>query len=336
VISANDRNGMGYIGSWYYTRGEQAAKLAILLQDYIAKGGNPRYNLADPQRYPKPLGVCNWFLDSTTAGGWFLRIGDVCGPDKDFNHAVRTKALPMMMANGWRWSKHPRFAYMLANLDKRDVFTDVEWDQIQTAAKTVKRHPWLASDTRFLPNWGAILEAGVEHDDVRFRRSAMVRLGMGWGHHHNDVMDLQIHAHGYPMTLDGGQRPGYTKPSDRDTKTHNLVSVDGKQWLGHSWARNLADFDGLGYTNTEAVPPANHPDVNLYQRQVALVDADNGAAGAATPDGKGIYPKDAKSPNSYVVDIQRVSGGRQHTHCFHAMLEDELTSNVEQIGRAHV
>jgi len=328
LVSANDRNGMGYIGSWFYTRGEQAARQAMLLDDYIRRGGDPRYNLADPNRFPKPLATCYWFLNSTTAGGWFPRTGDVCGPDKGFSH-TRGQGFTAEMANGWRWSRDPLFAYMLVREQKPGAYSDAEWKEIEAAATGVTRHPWLATRSRFLPNWGAFLEAGVRYDDVRFRRSAMVRIGQGWGHHHDDVLDLQLHAHGYPMTIDGGQRPGYTKPGDRMTRTHNLVEVDGKGWLGHSWANTLMDMEGAGYTGTEAQPPANHPEVKLYKRQVALVDVDEGAAADQMPV-KGIFSKDAASPNSYVVDVQRVEGGSVHTHCFHAMIEDELATNIEE------
>ena len=50
---------------------------------------------------------------------------------------------------------------------------------------------------------------------------------MGWGHHHNDSLDLQLYAHGLPVTVDGGQRPGYCRPNDKETRVHNLVEVNG-------------------------------------------------------------------------------------------------------------
>lgn len=316
LISGNARNGMGYIASHYYAHGEQAAPQAMALANYIQHGGLAKYNLSDPKRYPKPLAACHWFIDSRTAGNYFPRIGDVCGPDKAYGHPLYKGKLEAQCAIGWRWSKDPKFAWPIAQSGNRKGWTDAEWAEIETAAATVKRAPWLENKSRAFSNWGGFLESGVESDDPRFRRSAMVRVGQGWGHHHDDTMDLQLYAHGYPMTVDGGQRPSYTKPGDRTTRTHNLVEVDGTSWLGHAWVNTLTDADGSRYLRARAEPPANHPDVKLYQRQVALIDADPGVPGGA-------------GPNSYVFDVVRVAGGKMHTHSFHAMLEDELVSNVE-------
>jgi hypothetical protein len=331
ITSANDRHGMGYIASHYYSHGEQAAKVAAKLDVYIRHGGLETYNLGDPTRYPKPLAACHWFFDSRTAGNYFPRIGDVCGPDKGYGHPLvhqRYKSLIAQSARGWKWSRNPKFAWALAQYDDAKKWGD-QWQQITAAAATVKRAPWYDNRSRVLTNWGGFLESGVEFDDDRYRRSLMIRVGQGWGHHHNDAMDLQLHALGYPMTIDGGQRPGYGNPSDRSTITHNLVIIDGKEWLGHAWITTLSDAEDAGYMRAQAEPPRSHPEVQHYSRQAALIDVDEGAATAAAIPESRKFPKTAPAANSYVFDVQRVVGGSQHAHAFHAMIEDELACNVE-------
>ena len=53
-----------------------------------------------------------------------------------------------------------------------------------------------------------------------------MRVGEGYGHDHDDPLDLQIWAHGVPMATDTGQRPGYVQPPAHNILSHNtLVSL---------------------------------------------------------------------------------------------------------------
>src|SRR5690606_38947913 len=136
---------------------------------------------------------------------------------------------------GWRWSRDPKFAWLLHHYFGRAIETDEEWAGVEEAAAQVARAPWLDNRSRVLPNWAGILETGQQHDDFRFRRAAYVRLGMGYGHHHHDTLDLHVIAHGLPMTIDAGQRPGYSTPPDRTSRVHNVVEIDGQDHRSHSW-----------------------------------------------------------------------------------------------------
>ena len=74
--------------------------------------------------------------------------------------------------------------------------------------------------------------------------------------------------------------------------------------------------------------------VDLYTRQTALIDVDEGD-GSETLDIKrmGLRPAglkaDAKTANSYVFDVFRVSGGTTHTYAFHGNLSKAVTHNAE-------
>lgn len=338
MITGCDRNGPEYIGSTFYAGGENAMPKAKALEKYIKAGGNPQYNLSDPNRYPKPIATCYWQIQKHIAGLNFLRIGDVAGPDKAYGSQFDT--LKESSRQGWKWTHDPKFAWTVKYGFGRSDETDAEWAEMERAAALVKRAPWLDQTSRSMPQWAAILETGLQHDDFRFRRAVAVRTGMGWGHHHNDTLDLQVYAHGMTMTCDGGQRPGYSKPGDVETRMHNVVEVDGMgerdgQWLGHSWTRTLTDAEGARYEMVEAVPTGNHPNVKLNRRQVALIDVDEGTGSKplsveqTLPNAK--LDKGVTTANSYVFDVVRVSGGRRHTYCFHGNLSDEVKTNIEKL-----
>jgi hypothetical protein len=330
MISGCTREGTEVVGSTYYAQGEGAARVAASLDLYLKAGGNPQYDLSDSRRYPKPAAHAGWRLDNVVAGADFLRIGDVCGPDKKPGHTLRDFEFAR---HGWRWTRDPEFAFVLRHYLERGDESEREWAEIQRAASGQARAPWLERRSRVMPMWAGVLESGLKHDDYRFRRAAYLRLGFGMGHHHYDSLDLHVVAHGLPMTVDGGQRPGYSVPGDRTTRVHNLVQVDGHRAYRHSWATALADHAGARYLAAEANPPA---DVDLFSRQIALIDVDEGEGsqklspeeqmpGAALPAG-------VSTANAYVFDVFRVGGGTQHTYCFHGAINDEFAWNAAGAG----
>jgi hypothetical protein len=226
------------------------------------------------------------------------------------------------------------FAFIIRHYLGRADETDQQWNEIERAANQQRRAPWLENRSRVLPCWAGVLEAGTDHDDYRFRRAAYVRLGFGAGHHHDDMLDLQVFAHGLPMTIDGGQRPGYSKPGDRSTSVHNVVQVDGLPAYRHSWARTLADAPGARYLSAEA---AAAPNISLMRRQVALIDVDAGQGSQKLPPEQQLpgseLPADVLTPNSYVFDVYRVDGGQRHMYCFHGPLNDDFQWNAGRVGK---
>lgn len=324
AIAGTDRDGRSPIGSYSYMIGEFSADLAAQqLEKYIALGGDPEWDMRNDRQYPKTQASIEYYFSSRTAGLGFPRIGDVAGPDKrtwQYFNSLTARAPAF-----WRWHQDPRWAWVAKHFTGRQAETDEEWAAIETAAAKIARAPWLENRSRVLPGWGAFLESGVAHNDYRFRSSAMLRLDYGHGHAHFDGLDLQLYAHGLPMTIDAGQRGGYSSPGDRGTRLHNTVEVDGKSWIGHSWAQAMTDAPGASYVRCQA---SHTLAKGLFRRQIAMIDVDPGR-GAATdltpkqmgPDPKGL-PKDVVTPNAYVFDVFRVAGGEQHTYCFHATVND--------------
>jgi hypothetical protein len=326
VTNGYDRSGIHYVGSTPYA--EMAAAEAMHVRQYAVAVNEPKFDLTDPKRFPKPLASCYWPLTMRLGGLDFPRIGDTAGPDKhpslDFEKLVDGARW------GWQINRDPAFAWVIQHAVGRKQESEDEWSQIAAAAATVKRAPWLENRSRTIDNWFAALEAGLEHDDYRFRRAAYLRVGQGSGHEHLDALDLQIISHGLPMTIDGGQRSGYSKPNDRPfARTHNTVEVDGRGYRGHSWASTLIDAPGASYVKVDAVPP---PGAKSYSRQLALLDIDEGVGSRSlSPADQQVRKKlpTATTPgSSYLFDVFRVSGGTSHAYCQHAMVDDEFRWNV--------
>lgn len=339
--TATTRDGTTYIGSWFYTAsGGRGIDMAVNLERYIKAGGDPKYSLTDFRRYPKVMTSCYWVIEGRVAGLYPMEIGDVGGPSVSHGHWLDSAERGIRL--GWRWTKDPLFAYPLKYIFGRKGESDEDWRKIEELA-TKERNPWFANHSRVLSAWAGVLESGTQHDDFRFRRAVTVRVGNGWGHAHNDTLDLNLWAHGCIMAGDGGQRPGYGHPECYTTFIHNVVEVDGDghhrgrgNWRGYSWIRTLAPAPSAQFLLAESFPPDNHRDVKLFRRYVALVDVDEGKPSAQPitphmmlPEAK--LPTDVITPSSYIFDVFRVSGGKVHTYCFHGGQNDLLETNAKNI-----
>jgi hypothetical protein len=324
AITGTDRDGRSPIGSISYMLGEFSAEAAAgYLEKYIDLGGDPTRDLRSAQVNPKLRSACEFYSALQTAGAGYPRVGDVTGPDKVTAACLHTAYAGA--ARHWLWTRDPRSAWCIKQLLGRQGQTDAEWAEIEAAAARVRRAPWLDNPSRALPGWAAMLEAGLEHDDYRFRRSVNVRVGFGHGHSHDDPLDLQVHAFGLPMTVDAGQRPGYSDPKDTQTVTHNTVVLDGQNWRGHAWVQALAEGRYAHYVRCQTAP---HQGAKLFRRQVALLDVHEGqnSPRQVTPQQMaGQFaglPAQVVLPASYVFDVFRVAGGARHAYCFHATVND--------------
>ena len=337
MVTGTTRDGTTTIGSFSYTAGGSPfLNVADEIGAYIRNGGDPKYNLADRARYPKPFEAAYFNLDARVAGLWPLGVGDVGGTMK-YGHWFENQATAVR--SGLRYLKDPKLAFILQHFFGRTDETDAEWAEVERLAQAQVRNPWLENRSRVLSAWAGILEGGTQHDDYRFRRAATVRVGLGWGHSHRDTLDLQVFGLGCQMSPDGGQRPGYGRPDCPMTMNHNVVEVDGNaskgvgDWEGHAWVRQMSDLPGSHFLHAEATPPTNKQQVRYFGRSVALLDVDEGQAGTTPPSDArhGLattYAKDAVLPRSYVFDVSRVAGGKRHTYGFHGCPEDEFTVNA--------
>lgn len=336
LVISYDRSGTTNTGSTFYSQNSGAVTVQADLLLYLRGGGDSQFDLSDPRRYPKTMAHAWWQLNTVVAGRDFARIGDVSGPEKPPGFTLGEK-LTDKIALAWDWTSDPAWAWLHAHLLGRSVRDETEWTAIQTAATKARRAPWLDLPTRHVPNWFTVLETGPQHDDYRFRRAVYLRTGLGSGHAHADTLDLQIAAHGLPMTIDGGQRSGYSKPNDRFARIHNVAEIeqgsDDYGFTGHTMVRALSDAPGAQFMDVEAMPRGK---VRQMRRQVALIDVDEGVGSVSLDIEQQItaqnLPGKVTTANSYVVDFFRLSGGSAHLYNFHAMVNDDFQWNAQAVS----
>jgi len=337
--TAVQRDGTTSIGSFFYTQqGSPISGAAEMIRTHITRGGDPKYDLTDTRRYPKLATGCYFQIEGRVAGLYPLGIGDVGGPQVDYGHWLTSIEKPVR--RGWRWTGDPRFAWPLYFWFGRSGESDADWQQIERAAKRTA-NPWFANRSRVLADWAGILESGTRHTDWRLRKAVAMRVGYGIGHAHHDSLDLGIWMHGVNHAPDGGQRGGYSTPEDHCTFVHNTVAIDSNgyregAWQGHSWVRTLADAPGARFMLGESTPPANHPDVRLFRRHVALIEVADGRSPVPQPTEPEtmlpdhVLPQGVEPGRAYVFDVFRVSGGRRHTYCFHGPMNDDFRWNAQK------
>lgn len=322
LYNSLQRDGSTSIGSFFYA---QSGGVASKVQEWIdlADGRiGDRYSL---RQIPRIAATPHWYLETRVAGMHPLGVGDVGGPIVAYGQWW--ESIQPWMRTGWRWTQNPRFAYGLVHFTGRKSETDAEWAAITNAATGV-RNPFMANRSRILADWGGILEGGTQSDDFRFRHAARVRIGGGSGHDHADALDLGLWSLGLPVAPDGGARPGYGRPQVGLSWMHNVVTVDKADRRGHAWCPDLADLGRVQYLTARAAGG------DLFARQVALIEVDQGRPAAEPPSRANLtpgttYDRNVVLPRAYFVDFSRTAGGqRDHAYNFHGITEDEFAANV--------
>lgn len=201
----------------------------------------------------------------------------------------------------------------------RDVFAlDVAGTQ-QRITAIVAEHGPLNQLSDNLTGFGyAALRAGAPAT----ARAAWLYYGRSNGHGHRGTLNLGLYGFGvdlapdlgYPEYADAGaQRHEWTS----NTISHNTVLVDAKP-QGHQWVslpRGFGATERVQMVDIEA--PKVYPQASVYRRVTAQIAVDDNS--------------------SYVLDVFRVVGGREHHFSFHAA-EGVATANglalVPQTGAA--
>ncbi len=275
AVNAITRDGTNKKGSTFYTWSGSELSTVLECLDLCKKAGlTLPVDMSDPDRFPKAYWGTRFKYDISVAGGYAFYIGDVSGPNRE----------------------------RLKDLERKRP--DNQGPELRQTPEAIPNNP-----SRVLSAWAGILETGRENADFRLRRAVGIRVGAGYGHAHNDPLDLQIWARGVPMCGDGGARSGYASPDTSWLGNHNTVLSDlpagGQQWIS-----SFAPLEGAQYLK------ASLTCAGLYERQIALVDAD--------------------ATNSYVVDVFRIKGGTAPSYAFHGMPADRFDVNATDKHKAEL
>lgn len=308
--TALPRNGAYYIGSFLvYAFGSAAGTVERAHSFAIAKakGITPPMDLSDVERYPKVRAAGQFLLDIFTAGGYPLTVGDASGgPHAGLEAEKRLRSVRNASAAAFDLWRDPRHAWLLKHLhgDTRP--------EVAQAAGGVK-NPLMHQYSRIVPNEAAVVELGSDETEIVRKSSMMLRLGVGQGHAHNDQLDLNLWGLGLPVAVDLACRSeggNWSRPSASYSFLHNHAiahaDVDPRPFGGRTGEPWLTAF----------APPllrgryVSQNGSETLDRDVILMEVGDGAA-------------------TYAFDLQRLSGNKLHTWCFHGCPAEALRVNTE-------
>lgn len=325
MVNAHSRDGLNYIGSSFYTSGESKQELfevAQLLGQYVRAGGDKKFDISDPKRYPRLAATPDSIIKLMTAGHFRTGVGDVGDPQQRPSPTLTAEDGDLLLA-AYQASHDARYAWLLVNRVGQGIIPDKEWETIKASASTT-RDPVLHQGSHVLEGYGiATLEEGMENTDPRHKTSTMLRFGVASGHAHSDTLDIELYAHGVRLSGDLGGRPGgqYGHPSTLVSRIHNVVEIDDRDFndgpINSTATGALTAYSpmpGAQFMQGQG-RASNLPQVNLYQRGLLQVLCDEG-------DGK------AQTPASYVFDVFRVDGGKVHTWNFHGAPSEDFRINA--------
>jgi hypothetical protein len=314
--TALSRSGVYHIGS-FMVYGFDAAALTVqkagMCRSMRDQGVLLPMDLSDIERYRKVKGASDFMLDLWPAGGFPFMVGDASGGPHTGPQAMhRLKVVAPAVGTAYRLTGDPRHAWLLAN-----VLGDTN-AAIHRVAEGV-RNPILHAPSRVVPDWGAILESGVEETNLVRKTAATLRLGIAQGHSHSDYLDLNLFALGLPLAVDLACRSEgdhWSRPKAAAAGLHN-----------HAIAHQTNDFHIAGAQDGEPWLQAFAPPL----LRASYVDR----AGTTTLARDTIVMAVGGTESRYVFDLQRLRGPGAHTWCFHGCESETLALNTAMTAQTN-
>ncbi len=246
---------------------------------------------------PKVKKMADIGIDLTIAGEFAPSIGD-CG---SILGAKRIGWSKVLQGPAFEHYKEPRYAKVLSIMGaKAEDLWEHYFDEEKVQQVVSKEGTDLGLKTRNLGGYGlAVLESG----EAASRRGVCMYYGhAGGGHGHRDRLTIEMFAYGRPMLTDMGY-PAHWLPKNSywtsNTISHYCVVVDeaAQKTVFPGYLNTLASCPGVQLMDASAEKVAYPGTTSVYRRTSALID---------------LSPE-----NSYLLDIFRVRGGRQHDWSFH-------------------
>ena len=308
------RDGVSAEASGGYSKGKIMGYVEVLdmLRRYEKVGGKLPVAVTDFSRFPFLAEEMRSPIRLRVAGGWVPLIGDYGDPlrlrETYFDGQKRSRANYL---TSWRLVGGADFAFLTQRYGKMDT-PDDEWAKLTEEAKTV-RDPLNTQKPRVFDDFGmAILEMDQDTDDFKQKKAAVLRYGTGHTHGHNDGLSVSVFGKGMRAISDLAAR--YGTPNPRLQKMHNTVEVDessmnnsGDTVPGGGWLNVFAPCGEVQYVDA-SYRAVSHPQLKVCRRGVALIEVDD--------------------DDGYLFSVQRVAGGKVHTFCAHANLNDSFETNA--------
>lgn len=307
--TALSRSGSYHIGAFMvYALGSAQDLIAKAYMHKMARQQNVplRMDLSDIARYPKVRAAGDFLIEMWPAGGFPFMIGDASGgPHTGLEASKRLTMARDSLEKAFALYGDPRHAALLKEL------CGSQDPAVLRAAEGVP-NPILHAPSRVIPDYGAIIEQGVEETDPAKKTAMTLRLGIGQGHAHSDFLDLNFFALGLPVAVDLACRSegaNWSRPSASWSFLHN-----------HAIAHDSEDPKGAGGQTGE-------PWLSIFAPPLVRASYTD-APGAVRLDRDAILMSVGDTGVCYALDVQRLRGGKLHTWCFHGCESDELELNT--------
>ena len=227
------------------------------LEDYIKNGGDPKYDLTDPKRYPRVVAGTYFGLEGSIAGMQHPAVGDVGGSIARYGEWTPGKSAGEYANTGWRWTKDPRFAYCVVNYGQRKT-RDGRGVGGDRRRREGVRNPFMSNRSRILATGAASSKAARSRTTSASATPRACASGCGTGHDHADTLDLGLWSLGLQMSITPARAaataspaPLVYQPQRRDRRRAELADVH----LGSQ----LADMDNVQYLRPRRVPEGIRP-----------------------------------------------------------------------------
>lgn len=308
--AALNRCGSYHIGSLGYMLGVAESTLvkAAQLAEARRQGVTLKMDLSDAKTFTKVRGAADYLVDTWVAGGFPFMVGDDAGgPHTGPAHGERILKLH---ANGLRHAfaltGSPRHAWLLANR-----LGQTSPEIVKAAAS--QTDPILHARSRVVADWGAVVETGSDETDLAKKTAATLRLGTGQGHAHADYLDLNLFGLGLPMAVDLGCRNEGNKTWSRPSATWAFLH-------NHAIGHDTDNPKEAGGQDGEPWLRAFEPPL----MRASYVDK----KGAVRIDREVFLMPVGDDGTHYCLDIQRLTGGANHTWCFHGCESRDVEVNT--------
>lgn len=310
------RDGVNLIGSSFYLVGENFLLTGPdLTRRYIANGGQiGNIIITNTALFPKLGAFVDYYCNAQVGYNYSCSFGDA-GMSINEGPGVEGASDAAYLWKLWNISNNPRLAKYIVDVTGRTIQTESEWNAVTASAATTSVDLRIPVASRIFSSVGVgILEQGIGTTNQLQRGALVMRTVSGYGHDHGDHLDLNIYSLGSRMGTDFAERNESSLvvyPNATSTRVHNVVEVDGYNHVTateNGWPGGNTEGGYSGYTAFSTNGSAQmlgadlwnggyHTNINWQHRDSVIVKVDE--------------------TNSYVVDFQRVHGGRFHSWSFH-------------------